>query len=30
MVKNGDFPDWLLPAIINDMKLDKIKIRIKL
>ena len=25
MVKNGDFPDWLLPAIINDMKLDKIK-----
>ena len=24
-VKKGDFPDWLLPAIISDMKLDKIK-----
>tara|TARA_B100000900_G_C20596464_1_gene723646 strand:+ start:1235 stop:4156 length:2922 start_codon:yes stop_codon:yes gene_type:complete len=24
-VKNGDFPDWLLPAIISDMKLEKIK-----
>ena len=25
-VKSGDFPDWLLPAIISDMKLSKIKI----
>ena len=25
-VKNGDFPDWLLPAIISDMKLSKIKV----
>ena len=24
-VKNGLFPDWLLPAIISDMKLEKIK-----
>lgn len=24
-VKAGDFPDWLIPAIISDMKLDKIK-----
>ena len=24
-VKNGDFPDWLIPAIISDMKLSKIK-----
>ena len=24
-VKNGDFPDWLIPAIINDMKLQKIR-----
>ena len=24
-VKNGEFPDWLIPAIINDMKLTKIK-----
>jgi predicted Zn-dependent peptidase len=24
-VKAGDFPDWLLPAIISDMKLDKIQ-----
>ena len=23
--KNGDFPDWLIPAIINDMKLQKIR-----
>ena len=22
-MKNGDFPDWLIPAIINDMKLQK-------
>ena len=25
LVKKGDFPDWLIPAIINDMKLDRIK-----
>jgi predicted Zn-dependent peptidase len=25
-VKNGDFPDWLIPAIISDMKLSKIKV----
>ena len=25
-VKNGDFPDWLIPAIINDMKLQKSEI----
>ena len=25
-VKQGDFPDWLIPAIISDMKLSKIKI----
>ena len=24
-VKSGDFPDWLLPAIISDMKLERIK-----
>ena len=24
-VKKGDFPDWLLPAIIGNMKLDEIK-----
>lgn len=24
-VKNGDFPDWLIPAIVNDMKLQKIR-----
>lgn len=24
-VKNGEFPDWLLPAIISDMKLERIK-----
>lgn len=24
-VKNGNFPDWLIPAIINDMKLQKIR-----
>ena len=24
-VKNGDFPDWLIPAIINDFKLEQIK-----
>ena len=24
-VKKGDFPDWLIPAIINDFKLQKIK-----
>ena len=25
-VKQGDFPDWLIPAIISDLKLSKIKI----
>lgn len=25
LVKKGDFPDWLIPAIISDMKLNKIK-----
>jgi predicted Zn-dependent peptidase len=25
LVKKGDFPDWLLPAIINDLKLERIK-----
>ena len=24
--ENGDFPDWLIPAIINDMKLQKSEI----
>ena len=24
-VKLGDFPDWLIPAIINDLKLERIK-----
>lgn len=24
-VKKGDFPDWLIPAIINNLKLDEIK-----
>ncbi|MEE2700384.1 MAG: insulinase family protein [Bacteroidota bacterium] len=24
-VKSGDFPDWLIPAIINDFKLEQIK-----
>ncbi|MEE2953585.1 MAG: insulinase family protein [Bacteroidota bacterium] len=24
-IKNGNFPDWLLDAIISDLKLDKIK-----
>lgn len=24
-VKKGDFPDWLIPAIINDLKLEQIK-----
>jgi predicted Zn-dependent peptidase len=25
LVRNGDFPDWLIPAIINDLKLAEIK-----
>ena len=25
LVKSGDFPDWLIPAIINDMKLSQVK-----
>ncbi len=25
LLKKGDFPDWLLPAIINDLKLEDIK-----
>ena len=25
LVKKGDFPDWLLPAIINDLKLSEIR-----
>ncbi len=25
LVKKGEFPDWLIPAIINDLKLEKIK-----
>jgi len=25
LVKKGEFPDWLLPAIINDLKLNEIK-----
>ena len=25
LVKKGEFPDWLLPAVINDMKLSEIK-----
>ncbi|MEI6696177.1 MAG: insulinase family protein [Bacteroidota bacterium] len=25
LLKKGDFPDWLIPAIINDLKLRKIK-----
>jgi predicted Zn-dependent peptidase len=27
LIKKGDFPDWLIPAIINDMKLQEIKSR---
>ncbi|MBV8326130.1 insulinase family protein [Chryseobacterium sp.] len=25
LIKKGDFPDWMLPAIINDFKLQRIK-----
>ena len=25
LIKKGDFPDWVIPAIINDMKLQKMK-----
>jgi len=25
LVKKGEFPDWLIPAIINDLKLDEIR-----
>jgi predicted Zn-dependent peptidase len=25
LVKKGDFPDWMLPAIINDFKLQRLK-----
>ena len=25
LVKKGDFPDWLIPAIINDLRLEEIK-----
>lgn len=25
LVKKGDFPDWLIPAIINEMKLQRMK-----
>ncbi|PIF44630.1 putative Zn-dependent peptidase [Chryseobacterium sp. 52] len=25
LIKKGDFPDWLLPAIINDFKLQRLK-----
>jgi predicted Zn-dependent peptidase len=25
LIKKGEFPDWLLPAIINDMKLSEIR-----
>lgn len=25
LVKKGDFPDWLIPAIVNEMKLQKLK-----
>ena len=25
LVKKGDFPDWLIPAVINDLKLSKTK-----
>ncbi len=24
-IKNGDFPDWMLPAIMNDFKLQRLK-----
>jgi len=27
LIKKGDFPDWLIPAVINDMKLHEIKSR---
>ena len=27
LIKKGDFPDWLLPAVINDLKLQNIKTR---
>ena len=25
LVKKGEFPDWLIPAVINDLKLSKVK-----
>ena len=25
LIKKGDFPDWMLPAIINDFKLQRMK-----
>ena len=25
LLKDGDFPDWLLPAILNDMKMQRLK-----
>ena len=25
LVKKGDFPDWLIPAIVNDMKIQRMK-----
>lgn len=25
LIKKGDFPDWMLPAIINDMKVQRLK-----
>ena len=29
LIKKGDFPDWLIPAVINDLKLQDIKTRQK-
>ena len=25
MVKKGEFPDWLIPAIINDLKVNELE-----
>lgn len=25
LIKKGEFPDWLIPAIINDLKMDEVK-----
>ena len=25
LIKNGDFPDWMIPAIVNDFKIQRLK-----